>query len=422
MIWILALLLGMQPAADAARDTLTLAESHRLVEEHYPAADKLELQRRMAEINRRMAASAAWPRVQAGAMASYQSDVTEVGFLPQGAAGPTFSKDHYRLSLELTQPIYAGGQTRASEAVEEAAGRQGAATVRVELQQVREQVSRVYFNALLLQKETESVRLLAEDLRQQLRTVRVRVRQGVLLESQRAILEAELVRAEQDSIQTASRLRGTREMLGELLGRELDARTALAVPDVERSSAGLQLASRPEFGLYESSRALLDRRAELAGARRMPSLSAFATTAWGRPGLDAFDDDLQAWYVVGLQLRWSLWDAVNAGRQQQVLALRHREVQADEQSFERRLGGELATLREEIRSLEEVIARDARLIALSRQVAEEHARRLEEGAITATEYISALNRLNRAELNRQVHRVQLARAISDYNTKLGEMP
>lgn len=422
MIWILALLLGMQPAADVATDTLTLAESHRLVEERYPAADKLELQRRMAEINRRMAASAAWPRVQAGAMASYQSDVTEVGFLPQGTGGPTFSKDHYRLSLELTQPVYAGGQTGASEAVEEAAGRQGAATVRVELQQVREQVSRVYFNALLLQKEAESVRLLAEDLRQQLRTVRVRVRQGVLLESQRAILEAELVRAEQDSIQTASRLRGTRDMLGELLGRELDAQTALAVPETERSSAGLQVASRPEFGLYEASRALLDRRAELAGARRMPSLSVFATTAWGRPGLDAFDDNLQAWYVVGVQLRWSLWDAVNAGRQQQVLALRRREVQADERSFERRLGGELATLREEIRSMEDVIARDARLIALSRQVAEEHARRLEEGAITATEYLSALNRLNRAELNRQVHRVQLARAISDYNTKLGEMP
>ncbi|MDZ7772076.1 MAG: TolC family protein [Balneolaceae bacterium] len=425
MIWLFALLFGMQVAAGpsgAAPDTLTLAESHLLVEERFPTADKEELQRRMTEINRRMAASGAFPQVQAGAMASYQSDVTEVTFTPPGAEPPTFSRDHYRLSLELAQPIYAGGRISALQAVEEASGRRGAASVRVELQQVREQVSRVYFNALMLQKEAESVRLLAGDLRQQLRTVRARVRQGVLLASQQYILEAELVRARQDSIRAASRLHGAREMLGELLGRELGTGTALSVPPTEMSRAGLQDELRPEFGLYDASMALLDRRAELAGSRRTPSLSAFATTAWGRPGLDAFDDDLQAWYVVGVRLRWNLWQAVNAGRERQVLNLQRQQAEADERAFERRLGGELATLRREILSLEEVVASDEKLIRLSRQIVEEHASRLEQGAITATEYLSALNRLNRAELNRQVHRVELARAVSDYNTKLGAKP
>lgn len=422
MIWMLALLLGMQPAAGAAGDTLTLAESHRLVVERFPAADKLELQRRMAEINRSMAASGVYPRVQAGAMASWQSDVTEITFTPPGVETPSFSRDHYRLSLELTQPIYRGGETAAREAVEVASGRQGEASIHVELQQVREQVSRLYFNALLLQKEAESVDLLSEELRRQLRMVRAKVRQGVLLDSQRAILEAELVRAEQDSIRTASRLRGARDMLGKLLGRKLEARTALEVPEAEIAPAGRLGGLRPEYGLYEASMELLDRRTDLAGSQKMPSLSAFATSAWGRPGLDAFDDDLQAWYVVGLRLQWRLWDAVNAGRRQQVHALQRQEILADERAFGRRLEGELASLREEVRSLEEVIERDERLVTLSRQVAEEHASRMEQGAITATEYLSALNRLNRARLSRQVHRVQLARAISDYNTKLGEMP
>lgn len=418
--WLLAAAILLQAAPADTGDVLTLRECHRLVEQYYPAADKIDLQRKIVEINTRIAASGRYPGLSASAMASYQSDVTEVTFTPPGVEGPSFSRDHYRVGVDLSQTLYDGGTARARESLERSAGRREAESVRVTLQGLKEQVNRVYFNTLMLSRELESARILMEELRQQIRSVRAKVGRGVLLPSQQYILEAEMIRARQDSIRLAAERRGSREMLEILTGAELGTADRLRAPEVPGELPPAGGRQRAEFGLYEASGELLDDRIALQGARLSPRISAYGSAAYGRPGLDAFDDDLQAWYVVGLRMRWDLWNAVNARRQQQALRIEKKQVEADRNSFSRQLEAELSTLREQARALQEVLESDGRLVDLSRRVVEEHSSRLNEGVITATEYLSSLHRLNRALLEREVHRLRLARVTSDYLTKLGE--
>lgn len=420
MFWLLAAAMMLQAMPVDTADVLTLRECHRLVEHYYPAADKIDLQRKIVEINSRIAASGRYPGLSASAMASYQSDVTEVAFTPPGVEGPSFSRDHYRAGVDLSQTLYDGGAARARESVERSAGRREAESVRVTLQGLKEQVNRVYFNTLMLSRELESVRILMEDLRQQLRSVRTKVGRGVLLPSQRYILEAEMIRARQDSIRLAAERRGSREMLEILTGAALDSSDRLRVPEVRGELPQAGGRRRAEFALYEAAGELLDDRIALQGARLSPQISAFGSAAYGRPGLDLFEDDLQAWYVVGLRMRWDLWSAVNANRAQQALRIQKKQVEADDKSFRRQLAAELSALREQARALDEVLESDSSLVELSRRVVEEHSSRLNEGVITATEYLSSLLRLNRALLEREVHRLRLARVKTDYLTKLGE--
>lgn len=413
-----ALLLTAQPGPDRT-DTLSLEYCHRRVEEYYPVSDKIELQQRITELNRQIARTGYYPDVTFSGMASYQSDVTEVTFAPPGGSVPTFSKDHYRVGLDLTQPIYNGGLTGARKALEEAKGEKEVHAVEVQLQDLKEQVNRVYFSALLLQQQSRSVTILMSNLRQQLTSVRSRVRNGVLLPGQAAVLEAELIGAEQDSIRLRAERAGALEALGLLIGEEVPGAARLEIPSREPDPVPGRPLQRPEYRVFSSGRTLLDEQISMTGARALPVISAFTTAAYGRPGLNAFDDDLQPYYIVGVRLRWNFWDSFNAGKERQALRYEQQKIDADEQAFTLQLQGALARLRDQIEALGQIIRRDEEIIQLSEQVVEESSTRLNEGVITATEYLLELNRLHQAQLNREVHEIQLAKAKTDYQTQTG---
>lgn len=417
--WILPVLMLLQPLQPESSRVLTLQGCHWLVEENYPAADKLEFDRKLAEINQKIAASQRYPQVSASGRASYQSDVTEVDFTPPGADSPTFSRDRYNLSLHIEQLLYDGGASRVRESAAEAEGRRSRQSTRMELYQVKERVNRVYFEILRLRNRLSASALMMEDLRRQLVTVRARVERGMVLPSEQAILETELIRARQDSIRLRARWRGAREVLGILTGAEIDGSVRLRLPEVDWERGRKESRARPAYAFYEASRNLLEQRISLAESRWIPRISAFATTSYGRPGLDMFEDELQGYYLFGLSVRWDLWSGVNAGREQRMLRTEMQKIGAEERSFDRQKESELSRLRNTMEALEQVIEEDERLIRKSRRIAEEHARRMNRGVITATEYLSSLNRLNRAILEREQHRIERAEAKAGYLTKQG---
>lgn len=410
----------VQPAGADSSDSINLAYCHQRIEEHYPTADKIELQEKITGLNKKIAQTGYYPDVTLSGMASYQSDVTEVTFTPPGAAAPTFSKDHYKLALDIFQPVYDGGLTKARQSLEETTGIRERNSVEVQLQQVKEQLNRVYFNILLLQQQILSTGILMDDLRQQLETVRSKVRNGVLLSSQASILEAELIKAEQDSIQVRANISGAFDVLEILIEEELDEQTVLEPPDSNGPFENQVQHGRPEYNVFSSSKKILETRMSLAGAKKAPKISAFATTAYGRPGLDAFDDDLQAYYVIGLRVHWNFRDAFNAGLEQQVLALQQHKIEADEQAFTKQLRSSLSGLREDMNALQQIIQKDEEIIRLSKQIVEESSSQLNQGIITATEYVTELHRLHQAQLSKGLHEIQLAQAKTDYQTKLGE--
>src|SRR5699024_4448160 len=140
---------------------------------------------------------------------------------------------------------------------------------------------------------------LIENLRAQFQTVKSKVANGVLLASQQYILQAEVIKAQQDSIKVQSNILAGYEVLGELIGEEVPAGTPLKTPDVRLTYLYDELLPqlRPEFALFESNRLAMDYQQELAGTKRFPSLSAFGTAAYGRPGFNVFENDLHPFYL-----------------------------------------------------------------------------------------------------------------------------
>lgn len=395
-------------------DSLSLESCYKLARQNYPIAKKIELEQKIADLNTSVANTRYFPQVDVAGKASYQSEVTNIGPM-----APSLSKDQYQLGLDVTQTIYSGGAIGIQKKLEQAKGKQAINSVKVDLHKIREQVNQVYFGVLLSQKQSQTVQLLMNNLRKQLATIRSQVKNGALLPSQQHILEAELIKAQQDSADIQSNIRAGYEVLSELIDRKVSPQTNLALPDTEHRLQGQNGMMRPEYDLFQSTKQTLDYQKKLIRAQKYPKLAAFGSATYGRPGYNFLNNDFHDFYMVGLRLKWSFWDFFNASEKAKALSIQQQTVDQNQAAFTKQVQASLHKIREQIASLKEKIDRDRHIIDLRQQVVDESASQLKNGVITATEYVTELTNANQAKLALEIHKVQLRQAQIDLATTLG---
>jgi outer membrane protein TolC len=401
----------------APADTISLQYCYQQAYEEYPKAKNIELQEKITELNVRIANTGYYPDVSLNGQASYQSEVTKFN-LPGGDGPHGISKDQYEASVDVIQRIFNGGAVGIRKELEQSKGQQEIDATKVELHQIRSQVDQVYFGILLSQQQSKTIKLLISNLEEQLLTVRSKVENGTLLSSQQHILEAELIKVRQDSVESRSNIRAGYQVLGELIGEEVSMDIKLQLPKEKVDYQSLQ-PQRAEYELFKSREKIIEQQKKLAATQKWPALSAFGTAAYGRPGLNFLNDDFHDYYIVGLKVRWNFWASQNAERQQQILNIQQQKVEQDRRSFSRQLNASLDRIQERIAGIKENIVRDKKAIVLRKKIVEESASQLNNGGITATEYVTELNQANQARLSLYINQVRLAQAQTDYLTTLG---
>lgn len=418
IVTVLFFFLIMWEAASGQTQPLTLKEARERIEEAYPLALKAEVRQEITELNRRIARSGWFPEIEIGAQASYRSDVTEVPFSVPGTEPPEFSKDHYNLSMEVTQSVFDGGRTSSLQDIEQFSGEAEQAGIESELLEVRSQLEEVWFGILMMEKQEEILKIRREDIREQMAMVASQVRNGVSLPGDEMVLKAELIRSEQELAGIAGDIRAGYAVLEELLDVEFVPGSSLELPEKKMEPATEEV-NRPEYDLFEANQLRLDSQKKMSAADKLPSISVFGTTAYGRPGLNVFEDDLQFYWIVGLRARWSFKNNRNASIKIQALEHQRRQIDADRDAFTRQLNAGLRRSEVQIATLREQIRQDEEVLELSIRVTDEKRNRLERGVITSTEYVTELNAENRARLNLEIRKIRLIRAITEYETKRG---
>ena len=91
----------------------------------------------------------------------------------------------------------------------------------------------------------------------------------------------------------------------------------------------------------------------------------------------------------------------------------------EEQALGRRLARAVATDLEEIDRLKQALADDERVVALRSEIERQARAQLDEGAITAADYVETRTDVLEARLTLEQHRVALAQARASYVTTLG---
>jgi outer membrane protein TolC len=366
------------------------------------------------------------PQLAVNGFASHQSDVTRPNLGIAGIVVPDLPKDRWQTTLDITQRLYDGGELARRRELEEARHAESQADVTVALYALRAEVNSAFFSAFLLDKRAAEYDALVADLDARLAAVRARVDAGTALSREAAEIEAERVRASLQRSQAQASRRASLAILADLVGRSIDTSSVLVLPSAEPelaaaadSDTAISLRLRPEFDQFRQSRLRLDREAAYTTAENRPRLYAFGQAGLGLPGLDGFRTSSDAFWQAGVRVEWRPWTWRSAQRRAAAFRLEQDVLATEEQALSRRLARLVAVDLEEIRRLKQALADDERVVALRAEIERQARAQLDEGAITAAEYVETRTDVLEARLTLEQHRVELAQARANYLTTLG---
>lgn len=415
-----ALLMLLAHFGFAQQDTIDLYRCFEAVEEHHPTAKQKPLIRQQTLLKLQNLRSRWYPSAELKVQASYQSESVEIDpDLPFDADFPSPSRDQYKATLEVNQLIYDGGVTNASRKAEEVGEKLGSQSVEVELYQVKDHVVETYFGILLLKKQKAILESTQEELAERRQTVKAGVQNGALLPSDLHSIRAEELKLEQNLDEIRAQIKASYQVLSELTGLELKTGTPLKLPRTGRQPGSSY--HRPENVLYDLKAKQLEVSQEVIRAQKLPKISAFGQLGYGKPGLNMLDDEFGTFYYVGARLSWNIWDWRQNRRERRVKELERQKVIAREESFNQQIDVQLARIDASISRYEKALERDSQIVDLRRQIIQSSKSKLENGVITSSDYISDLNQLTRARINRERHRIELIKTRINRRFATGEL-
>jgi len=413
-----ALLLWITPALAQDSTTLTLEQAYDLSRENYPLIKQKGLIRQTADLTIDNLNKNYLPQVTVSGQATYQSAVTSVPIRVAGLDIPTLAKDQYRIQAEATQLLYDGGTVSAQKNLQQVNALVEDQRAEVDLYKVKERINQFYLGILLLDEQLRQTELVKKDIQLGIKRVTAQMDNGTAFRSNQLVLEAELLKAEQRTIELKATRKGWLDVLSLFLNQTLPENTALRMPAV-RTYIMAPGINRPELKLFTYQDSLFKTQNSLISAKNRPRTSLFVQGGYARPGLDMLKNDFAWFYVAGVRLNWALGNLYTTKKERQLLTVNQRMVDVQKDLFMLNTNTQLKQQQSELNKLQQLIESDERIIDLRAKVKEAANAQLENGVITANDYLREVNAEDQARLALIAHRLQWLQAQINYETISG---
>jgi len=417
---IIVLILITQVSLAQQNDSVDIFQCFEAVESNHPMTGEKPLIDKQTRLKIKNLKTQWYPNLDLNAQATYQSDIVEIDAdLPFEADFPSPSKDQYKVTMDINQRIFDGGVVKYSERMERKGQQVDIQSVEVDLYQVKDQVVEVYFGIMLLQKQKMILHTTVEELKTKIKSVKAAVDNGTLLPSDLKNLQAKKFDIQQNLDDLNSQIVASHGVLNELTGLETDTSTSLALPEI--SVQHKKNYQRPENELFQMQREQLDTRENLLQAQKMPKVFAFGQLGYGKPGLNMLNDEFDTFYIVGARLSWNIWGWNQNKRERQVTRLQKDRIDVRENTFNNQLDIQLEKIQADIDKYQKALERDQKIIGLREDIIRSSRSKLENGVITSADYITDLNRLTRAKIMQQRHKIELLKARLNYLFTIGKI-
>lgn len=397
---------------------ISLTEAYELSQKNYPAVKQKDLVKQTAAISVENLQKGFLPQFSLSGQATYQSDVTKVPFSLPGLTIESPSKDQYKLVADVSQLIYDGGMTKEQKALQQLNATVEDQKVEVELYKLKERINQLYLSILYLDEQLKQVDLVKTDIQTGIKRVEAQVQNGVAFKSNLNMLKAELLKTEQRAIEVKASKKGLLDALSLFIGRELAEQVQLEKP----VSAGIVAneIARPELKLYSEQQKFIGQQEKLITAKNLPRASLFAQGGYGRPGLNMLLNEFDFFYIGGLRLNWSLGGLYTKKKEKEQVTINKKMVEVQKETFLLNTSSQLKQQQAEIDKLQQLLVSDYEIISLRKSVTEAAKVQLENGVITANDFLKEVNAEDQARQTLITHQVQLLQAQINYQTILGK--
>ena len=398
---------------------LTLEQANAFAGKNYPAIKKKDLLSQTASLNIENLQKGFLPQFSLNAQATYQSDVTRINIPIPGIKIPSPGKDQYKVSAEVSQLIYDGGAIKQQNILQQLNETTGQQSVEVELYQLRDRVNQLYLGILYLDAEKSQAELIKQDIQIGIKKVEAQVQNGVSFKSNLNVLKAELLKAEQRSIEIEFSRKGMIQTLELFMNVDLANDVVLEKPVAFKNVADTNI-TRPELTLYADQTKLLSQQTKLIKARNQPKASLFFQGNYGRPTFNFLSNSFDFFYIGGVRFNWPLSGFYTRKNDNQLVEINKRNVDIQKEIFLLNINAQLKQQQSDIDKLNQLIAGDNEIINLRESVKLAANAQLENGVITANDYLREVNAEDQAKQTLITHQIQLLQAQINYETISGK--
>ncbi|MBL7802376.1 MAG: TolC family protein [Saprospiraceae bacterium] len=408
----LLLLLVWLPFAGAT-DSLGIEQVRQLAVQNSPLQQKKLLAESVSALQTRNIRSNNLPRVSVGAQASWQTDVFGLPIESPLFRVPEVPKDQYKLNVDVAQRIWDGNSDQYARRQRNLESQVTAAQTDVDVFQVREVVTDLFFKVLLLNESERILEATRGDLNARLKQAQAAVAGGVALRTTADQLQIQIWKTEQQLEAVRADRNTLLDILAAWIGRpQVDfGLVAPAMPPVNTPAGPELIDTRPEFKLIKLQQQAQVLQADALNLRRQPRVEAFVQGGLGSPNpLNFFETDFQPFAIIGLRAAWTPIDWGNTRRERQVLSLQQNLLDAQAQSIRLRLDAQIRRDRGEIAKADAQLRQDEEIIRLQEDIVKRAEAQVQNGVMTATDYLAQINILTQARLTRATHQIQARQA------------
>jgi outer membrane protein TolC len=400
---------------------LTLEDCYRFAETNYPLTRQRALIEKTRDYTISNLAKGVYPQFNVNGQASYQSAVPSLSLPP--ALGIPFGigvpKDQYNLHGEVSQTLTGFGINKQQRAISRTDAELQEENLNTDLYALKDRVNQLFFGALLIDGQLEQNELAAQDIRTGINNVKAAIHNGTDFKSSLNKLQAELLKTEQHSVELSASREAYTDMLGLFINAVIDSNTLLVRPasPAPRLSDSI---NRPELRAYDLQTRSYAEQLQLTRLNLYPQLSAFFQGGYGKPNpVDFLSGQWSAYYLTGLRLTWTIGGAYTYKKDRLISQNNRQMVLAQRNTF---LFNTTQTMRQEnadIRKYRRLIQSDDEIVRLRESVDQSSAVQLQNGVITANDYLLDVNAANQARQDRVVHEIQLLSTQYNYKTTTG---
>ena len=417
----LALLLLLCGAARAQEKQLTLEECYQLAESNYPLTKQRALIEKTRDYTIANIAKGVYPQLNVNGQATYQSAVTSLA-LPPGSGIPfsiTLPKDQYNIHGEVSQTLTGFGINKQQREISRTDAQLQEENLNSDLYALKDRVNQLFFGAVLIDGQLEQNKLAERDIQTGINKVQAAIQNGTDFKSSLQKLQAELLKTAQHSVELAASREAYTDMLGLFINEQIDSTTLLVRPAALVAVAEDSI-SRPELRAYDLQLKSYTDQLKLTRLNLYPQLSAFFQGGYGKPNpVNFLSSQWSAYYLTGLRLTWTIGGAYTYKKDRLISKDNQDMVLAQRKTF---LFNTTQTMRQEnadIRKYRKLIKSDDEIVQLRESVSQSSAAQLENGVLSANDYLLDVNAANQARQDRVVHQIQLLSAQYNYKTTAG---
>lgn len=398
--------------------TVTLEQMQAKARQQYPLIKQKDLIRQTKDITIENLNKGFLPQVTLSGQATYQSEVTTVKIPVPGVLIDPLSKDQYKIVADINQMIYDGGMLKQQRTIQQLNADVEEQKIEVELYKLDERISQVYLSILYIDEQLKQTQLIRDDLLTGSKKIEAQVNNGVAFKSNLNLLKAELLKIDQRVIELNATKTGLLDVLSLFTGESYTLNTVFVKPAVTIPND--QTILRPELNLFQKQQQLLGGQTNMIKARNLPKTSFFFQGGYGRPGLNFLENKFATYYVTGIRFNWAFGGLYTAKKERELIGINQQIVAVQKDVFLLNTNTQLKQQQAEIDKINQLIAKDQEIIELRLKVKEAAKAQLENGVITANDYLREVNTEDQARQMLIVHQLQYLQAQINYQTIKGK--